>query len=87
MEDNRPNKLYIETDSKAGTSKIKVAGTIEDLFFNLLVLTAQVCDETGITPEEWAAMLPNAVKTYKRVILTGKVAIDFSRFRKGGGTP
>lgn len=53
MENNRPNRLSIDTDAKTGESHATIAGTIPQILFNLTVLTASVCDETGITPEMW----------------------------------
>ena len=58
MENNRPNRLSIDTDAKTGKSELAIAGTIPQLLFNLTVLTAAVCDETGIPSEAWGAMLP-----------------------------
>lgn len=62
MENNRPNRLSIDTDAKTGESHATIAGTIPQILFNLTVLTASVCDETGITPEMWGAMLPGVIK-------------------------
>lgn len=48
MENSRPNRLSIDTNTKTGESSVAIAGTIPQLLFNLVVLTAAVCDETGI---------------------------------------
>ena len=65
MENNRPNRLSIDTDAKTGESHATIAGTIPQILFNLTVLTASVCDETGIPPEMWGAMLPGVIKAFR----------------------
>ena len=84
MENNRPNRLSIDTDAKTGESSVAIAGTIPQLLFNLVVLTAAVCDETGIPPEAWGAMLPEVIKAYKGGVLKGAICYDLSRIQNRG---
>ena len=84
MENNRPNRLSIDTDAKTGESHATIAGTIPQILFNLTVLTASVCDETGITPEMWGAMLPGVIKAYKGGVLKGAVVCGINPFRNRG---
>nr|WP_325221629.1 hypothetical protein [uncultured Oscillibacter sp.] len=91
-EDKRPNRLSIETDLKTSESKVEVAGTIPNLIFNLTVLTSAVCDEVGISPQAWAFMVPDFIKTYKGTVLNGKITANIGALReilkrRGGGTP
>ncbi len=84
MENSRPNRLSIDTNTKTGESSVAIAGTIPQLLFNLVVLTAAVCDETGIPPEAWGAMLPEVIKAYKGGVLKGAIACGFNPFRNRG---
>ena len=84
MENNRPNRLSIDTDAKTGKSELAIAGAIPQLLFNLTVLTAAVCDETGIPSEAWGAMLPGVIKAYKGGILKGAVVCGINPFRNRG---
>ena len=84
MENNRPNRLSIDTDAKTGESHATIAGTIPQILFNLTVLTASVCDETGITPEMWGTMLPGVIKAYKGGVLKGAICYDLSRIQNRG---
>lgn len=84
MENNRPNRLSIDTDAKTGESHATIAGTIPQILFNLTVLTVSVCDETGITPEMWGAMLPGVIKAYKGGVLKGAICCDLSRIQNRG---
>ena len=77
MENNRPNRLSIDTDAKTGESHATIAGTIPQILFNLTVLTASVCDETGITPEMWGAMLPGWLGRGLAGCCAGPVGEDF----------
>lgn len=81
MMENKLNRLSIETNIKTRKAEAVIAGTIPDILFNLLALTVQVCEETGIPPEVWTAMLPGNIKVYKDTILKGKTAVGFNPFR------
>ena len=74
MENNRPNRLSIDTDAKTGESHATIAGTIPQLLLT--------CNPTS--SEMWGTMLPGVIKAYKGGVLKGAICYDLSRIQNRG---
>lgn len=80
----RSGKLSIETHGSESTAEISGCG--EDIIFNWIALTNQICKALHIPPAALAVSMPGMVADYERRDLKQTQTVDMSSlFRQRGG--